>query len=163
MVQERLVVMLEPNNIYLGDCLDLMRELPDKSVDAVITDPPYASWDKGHIGMGYSWRRMHEWIAYCPMKAHKLRDMSMGDIIRCGGVQDKQHPTEKPVYAITPLIINSTDPDALILDPFLGSGTTAVACIRTGRRFLGFELDRGYFAIAQRRIRDEQAQYRMNI
>ena len=51
----------------------------------------------------------------------------------------------------------TTSPTDIILDPFLGSGTTAVAAIRTGRQFIGFEIDPHYCAIAERRIRDEQA------
>jgi DNA modification methylase len=53
----------------------------------------------------------------------------------------------------------TTQDDALILDPFLGSGTTGVACIRTGRRFIGIELDPGYFRIACDRIRREWETY----
>jgi len=48
-----------------------------------------------------------------------------------------------------------------ILDPFMGSGTTGVACVQTGRRFIGCEIDPTYFEIAKRRIADAQAQMRM--
>jgi len=48
--------------------------------------------------------------------------------------------------------------DITVLDPFMGSGTTGVACVRTGRRFIGIEIDPGYFAIAERRIREAQLQ-----
>jgi len=47
--------------------------------------------------------------------------------------------------------------DATILDPFMGSGTTGVACVQTGRNFIGIEIDPDYYAIAERRIRDAQA------
>ena len=49
----------------------------------------------------------------------------------------------------------------LVLDPFLGSGTTAVACVQTGRNFIGIEIDPGYCAIAEKRIREAQAQPRL--
>jgi tRNA/tmRNA/rRNA uracil-C5-methylase (TrmA/RlmC/RlmD family) len=50
------------------------------------------------------------------------------------------------------LVLDFTDPDEIILDPFAGSGTTGVACIQTGRRFLGFEINPEYVAIANDRI-----------
>jgi len=48
--------------------------------------------------------------------------------------------------------------DALILDPFMGSGTTGVACVQTGRKFIGVEIDEGYFDIAVKRIKEAQMQ-----
>ena len=48
--------------------------------------------------------------------------------------------------------------DGIILDPFMGSGTTGVACVQTGRNFIGIEIDPGYFEIAQRRIAEAQMQ-----
>ena len=121
-------------------------ELFDNSTRNVIV------WDKMSIGMGYSWRRMHEWIAYQPRPKHKLRSMALGDIIRCVGVEQKQHPTEKPFGVLRPLIQNSSDIGDSILDPFMGSGTTGVAAIRLGRRFVGIEINPAYFEIACRRI-----------
>jgi site-specific DNA-methyltransferase (adenine-specific) len=71
---------------------------------------------------------------------------------------EKQHPTQKPWELIAKCIEDSTEPDAVVLDTFMGSGTTAVACLRTGRNFIGFELDEGYHAIAQQRIAEAQAE-----
>lgn len=65
------------------------------------------------------------------------------------------HPTQKPVGMIT-WVMSQLPPDATtILDPFMGSGTTGVACVRTGRRFVGIEIDSKYFAIAVKRIEAE--------
>lgn len=64
------------------------------------------------------------------------------------------HPTQKPVALIEDLIQTYSEPGDVVLDTFMGSGTTAVACIRTGRDFIGFELNEGYHAIAQQRIWD---------
>jgi site-specific DNA-methyltransferase (adenine-specific) len=50
------------------------------------------------------------------------------------------------------IVTASTRPDAVVRDDFMGSGTTGVACVNTGRRFVGIELDPGYFEIAKRRI-----------
>lgn len=63
------------------------------------------------------------------------------------------HPTQKPVALFEYLIRTYTDPGGLVLDSCLGSGTTAIACLNAGRRFIGFELDQKFFDIAQRRIR----------
>ncbi len=65
---------------------------------------------------------------------------------------EKVHPTQKPVEIIQKMIEDSTEPGAVILDTFMGSGTTAVACIQTGRQYIGFELDEKYHTIAQTRI-----------
>lgn len=68
------------------------------------------------------------------------------------------HPTPKPVPIIQTLIENSTEPGALVLDPFMGSGTTAIAAIRSNRHYIGFELDEGYHQTCIERIKAEQAQ-----
>jgi len=64
--------------------------------------------------------------------------------------------TQKPVNLIKTLIEWLTNPGDTVLDPFLGSGTTAIGCIRTGRRCIGIEKDAGYFEIAKRRIYSER-------
>ena len=76
-------------------------------------------------------------------------------------VKDKRkwgHPTIKPLNIVQNLITNSTQEGGIVLDPFMGSGTTAVACIRTGRNFIGFELNKEYYDKACKRIKLEQAQ-----
>ena len=68
------------------------------------------------------------------------------------------HPTQKPVELIRYLIRTYTDPEQIILDNFIGSGTTAVAAMREKRHFVGFELNKDYYDKAVRRIKTEQAQ-----
>ena len=65
-----------------------------------------------------------------------------------------KHPTVKPLQIIRNFVVNSTEPDAVILDPFIGSGTTAVAALMEKRHFIGFETNKEYFDIAQQRIDD---------
>lgn len=62
------------------------------------------------------------------------------------------HPTQKPIYVMEWLIKRLSDEGDVILDPFMGSGSTGVACINTNRKFIGIELDENYFNIAQERI-----------
>jgi len=68
------------------------------------------------------------------------------------------HPTQKPVALYDYLIRTYTNAGDTVLDFTMGSGTTGVACVKTGRNFIGIELDPGYFAIAQRRIEEAQMQ-----
>jgi site-specific DNA-methyltransferase (adenine-specific)/modification methylase len=74
-----------------------------------------------------------------------------------------EHPTQKPSDLIMDLLAVHTQPGDTILDPFIGSGTTAVACIKTDRNFIGFEIDKGYYDIANKRIEAEQAQLRLEL
>lgn len=219
------------------DCLEGLKEIPDNSVDLVITDPPYFL-SMGHAGdrdnarkiMGTSNRTFNDlaiakpfyaqlfrefrrvlkedgsfyfftdWRGYAfyfpiinaelPVRnlivwdkksgpgsyysfaheliifgtaAPKLKNKGGTNVLRmaafCSGAKttngEKVHPTQKPVELIQKFIEDSTDPGAVVLDTFMGSGTTAVACMRTGRHFIGFELDEKYHAIALERIAQE--------
>ena len=66
--------------------------------------------------------------------------------------KDLIHPTQKPVAIIEYLIRTYSNEGDTILDNCMGSGTTAIACINTNRRYIGFEMDRGYYDLAQQRI-----------
>lgn len=62
------------------------------------------------------------------------------------------HPTQKPIKLMRRMVLGSTNEGDVVLDCFMGSGTTGIACKETGREFIGFELDERYFAIAKKRI-----------
>jgi site-specific DNA-methyltransferase (adenine-specific) len=66
--------------------------------------------------------------------------------------QDQVHPTQKPVELLEWLIKSYTNEGELVLDNCMGSGSTGVACLNTNRKFIGIELDEGYFNIAKKRI-----------
>jgi site-specific DNA-methyltransferase (adenine-specific) len=68
------------------------------------------------------------------------------------------HPTEKPVPLMAEIVALFTNPGDVVFDPFMGSGTTGVACARAGHRFIGCEIDQRYFEVAERRIRQALAQ-----
>lgn len=231
-------------NLQQGDCLDLMQHIPDASIDAIITDPPYdvtaCKWDvvvpmdamweafkrvikpNGAIvifGMqpftsrlvlsnpkwfkyDWCWRKLgitghlnakkqplrdkedilvfySQQCTYNPQmetgKPYKARGTA-SDKGRCYGnygptrndnhgtryprqtitfsnsVKTGVHPTQKPLDLLEYLVKTYTNPGETVLDPFMGSGTTGVACVNTGRNFIGFELDENYFEIATRRI-----------
>ena len=102
-------------------------------------------WDKGqpeHFSLSmceYAWTNLNK-----PAKLFKHRVVSY----------KKYHPTQKPIELMQWCIKFSEMPHS-VFDPFMGSGTTGVACVRLGRRFIGIELEPKYYAIAKRRIQDE--------
>lgn len=67
----------------------------------------------------------------------------------------RYHPCQKNINLIKELILRHSNPNNLILDPFMGSGTTGVACVHTNRNFIGIELDDKYFNVAKERIEKE--------
>ena len=71
------------------------------------------------------------------------------------------HPTEKPASLMRELLLDFTNPGQTILDPFMGSGTTGVAALQLGRKFIGIELDESYFDIACKRIEEAWKQPRL--
>jgi DNA modification methylase len=197
--------------LHLGDCLEYMRTMQDKSVDAVITDPPYGIADVWKGGASHGWgvaslatQKRNEWDVK-PDKAVFQEILRIAEkVVIWGGNYfelptsrgwlvwskpernftlseaelawtnipmpvrvfdfrrsdpDREHPTQKPVEVMKfSLEKAKLTEGATVFDPFMGSGTTGVACVQTGRNFIGCEIDPAYFAIAERRIRDAQAQ-----
>ena len=70
------------------------------------------------------------------------------------------HPTVKPLDIIRNLVVNSSQEGDVVLDPYMGSGTTAAACALTGRRYLGFEIDPLYCKTIDRRLKSINAKTR---
>ena len=68
------------------------------------------------------------------------------------------HESQKPLRLMMELLEQFTERGDTILDPFMGSGTTGVACVKTGRNFIGIEIDESYYAIAEKRIKEAQMQ-----
>ena len=209
------------DKIICGDCLEVMKEIPDKAVDLVLTDPPYGiKRDKGFGGAGGfngkkpiarrqyndNWDKERP-SEFCfkeilrigknilifggnyfadilPQSKHwvvwdKLNTMpTFGDCeliwtnakrnsvkkitYQYNGLFGKEkrryHPTQKPVGLIKKLLEIYSKEGDLIFDPFLGSGTTAVACLELNRHFIGIELSPEYCEIAKKRIKEIQPQ-----
>lgn len=72
--------------------------------------------------------------------------------------ESKEHPSAKPVSLMGYLLNKLTPEGATVLDPFMGSGTTGIACIRTGRKFIGIEISEDYFNVARKRLEAELSQ-----
>lgn len=208
--------------IKQGDCLELMQEIADSSVDMIATDPPYCVgassngikssfadlnmlrpfweqcfsewlrvlkdgshvytctdwrtypflypimlkyfavrnlivWDIEWMKAGNYYRPRHELIMFATKgKSNCVVPRTEADVwqIRCVNYtnSNKRHQSEKPVELMERMILNSSQEGDIVLDPFLGSGTTAVAAITLSREAIGFELDEKYFTVAQKRI-----------
>ncbi len=76
-------------------------------------------------------------------------------------VSDKIHPTQKPTDLIREILLVSSNKQDLILDPFMGSGTTAIACIKEERNFIGSEISKEFYELANKRIEYETAQTKL--
>lgn len=235
--------------LYQGDCLELMKDIPDGSVDMVLADPPYSSgglfagdrkkstrekycsddyngaarfqdfsgdnmdqrsftefmrmvlnkcrqkskpesicavfvdwrniaamidalqaagwvyrgivvWDKGNSrAIPNRFRNDCEYVTWGTNGPRKTEYIN-GTFIGAGcyhipgvSTKKKNHQTEKPVELLKKLLAICPS-GGVILDPFMGSGSTGVACVNTGRTFIGMELDPGYFETAKRRIEE---------
>lgn len=219
---------MELDAIYNVDCIEGMRDIPDESIDLIVTDPPYLIgycrhdkdsrfskpiknddnpdlvakyikecyrilkkntacymftnyktvdwfkvelekagfnlkniiiWDKERNGMGdlaTTFGYSYEILFFVTKGQPKIRGKRIPDVWRFPRVSSKKqlHQNQKPVELIRQCIEKSSDPGALVLDGFMGSGTTAIACLETGRHYIGYELDPEYFKVAQNRILD---------
>ena len=208
-----------------GDCLELMKDIPDKSIDLIIIDPPYSTptitgfgrkqvknvadlsiqetymkclkeeferilkdnspifvfcddkyypsiyrafynwqsvqmivWDKGKIGMGKPFRKRHELIVYANRETidyNRTENITHYPTVLNYKVvteKEKVHPAQKPIKLLEDLILGFSNENDTVLDCFMGSGSTGVACVNTNRNFIGIELDEKYFNIAKERI-----------
>jgi DNA modification methylase len=151
-VRDRALVIIECPALVFGSW---KRAIPANAHALLI-------WDKGDAaGMGdlsTPWKPNHENIYVLGRGFIGKRDTS---VLRHTNItwesHGRQHPHAKPVSLMLDLL-RKCPKDWMALDPFMGSGTTGVACVREGRRFIGIELDPDYFDIAVKRIRDAYAQ-----
>lgn len=116
-------------------------------------------WDKSARGNGMGWRyrRNYEFVMVSHRKGGRLLwaddAMAVPNVLRHMPVIDRCHPNEKPVGMIRDFIQWHTQKTHTVLDPFMGSGSTMVACIHEGRHGIGIEMDRRHFETAVRQVR----------
>jgi len=204
----------EAGVIYCADCLEVLKYIPDKAVDLVLTDPPYGIGESNEKNMSrgglatptdyghYEWdsstasdvhiaevlRTSKEQIVFggnyynLPPSSCWLiwdKDNGANDFADCelawtslskavrlkrykwaGMLQERmgkhkevrRHPTQKPTEVMSWAIQQTPESCNIILDPFLGSGTTAVAAKQLGRKFIGIEIEEKYCKIAVQRL-----------
>lgn len=116
-------------------------------------------WDKKIHGMGdlkTTYGSRYESILFSSSKDFRFINKRPTDIIECCRVSATSliHPNEKPVPLIETLINQCVGTNGTVLDLFMGSGTTGVACKKLKRNFIGIELDKKYFDIAEKRINE---------
>jgi len=122
-------------------------------------------WVKDNKIMGQSYMSQFEYIIFLRKGRHKkINNCGESDVLTFPNKKLKDengktiHDTEKPVGLMKVLIDNSSQPYDLVLDPFMGIGSTGVACINTNRNYIGFELDKHYCDIANERIQKALAE-----
>lgn len=139
-------------------------------MDEIFNFKQMVIWDKGPMGMGWHYRRSYETVlvgekngAACRWydKTNKVENIIRPHKFKKIIPSPDQHPTEKPIGLSKHFIQLHTKLDDLVIDPFMGSGTTGVAAVQLGRQFIGIEIDEKYYQIAEKRIREAQMQLRL--
>ena len=121
-------------------------------------------WEKNNTGMGDlfgDYAPKYEMIIYCSNGSKKLNNGRDSNIIKAKRTQNELHPTEKPVNLMEYLIEKSTKENDLVLDCFMGSGATAVACHNTKRRFIGCEIEEIHFNTTVKRLNNHIGQQKL--
>lgn len=118
-------------------------------------------WDKGNKIMGQFYMNQFEYILFLRKGAgKKINNCGASDLISIPNKKTKDetgkniHDTEKPVDLCKILIENSSNPNEIVFDPFMGVGSCGIAAEQLGRKFIGIELDSNYYEIAKSRIKN---------
>lgn len=118
-------------------------------------------WDKGNWTSGDlrgDYGNQCELILFAHKGRHLLKNGRPSNLWKIPRERAGEHPTPKPVALMRNCILNSSERGDWILDPFMGSGTTGVAAVQSGRKFVGIEIEERYFDIACRRIEETEKQ-----
>lgn len=132
----------------------------------VIDDSPFhfvknLIWMKDNKVMGTCYMSQYEYIIMLRKGNRAVNDCGVSDVLQYANKKDKKldggniHDSQKPVDLFRMLIRQSSNEGDVVFDPFMGSGTTALACIKEGRRYIGCEIDEEYHNVCMRRIKEE--------
>ncbi len=116
-------------------------------------------WEKNNTSMGdltADYAPKYEMVIFCHKGRRELTGKRHANIFKFARTGNEFHPTQKPVKLMEFLIGNSTTQNEIVFDPFMGSGTTGIACKNLNRDFIGIELEEKYFKTAENRIKNEQ-------
>lgn len=111
-------------------------------------------WDKGSMGLGLGFRTQHELILHFTTGSPEYHNRGTANVLRCERVDStsRLHQTEKPQRLLARLVQVTSPEGGLVLDPFMGSGTTLRAAKDLGRRAIGIEIEEKYCEIAAKRL-----------
>lgn len=110
-------------------------------------------WDKMNIGMGHYFRRRHEFILFATKGDRKLNSRNIPDVWRVKRIVKSGYPTQKPIELFDYMMQASAEPGFLICDPFVGSGSSAIAALRNNCRFIGSDISVRACRIAESRVK----------
>ena len=131
-----------------------MKELQTEAEKVGFAYQQLIVWDKGNVTPNRYYLNVYELVLMLRKgKARNINNMGEKNIQRFKNIiGNKTHPTEKPVELNKVFIANSSNENETVLDPFMGSGSCGVAAKELNRNFIGIEIDKKYFDIAQERI-----------
>lgn len=109
-------------------------------------------WDKKRIGMGYHYRSRYEFILFFEKGKRRLADLSIADVLEAPRIVGG-FPAEKPASLSEVFVRQSSAPDDVVVDPFMGSASVGVAALRHGRRFWGCDIGKTALTVASERLR----------
>ena len=142
------------NHINLIDMLNTFTDIGFHFIKSLI-------WNKGNKIMGQYYMSQYEYILFFRKgKGKKINNCGTSDILSIPNKKTKDkdgkniHDTEKPIELMEVLVNNSSQENELVLDPFMGVGSTGLACIKNNRNFIGIEIDENYFNIAKSRLEE---------
>ena len=144
-------IYIMTNHINLHEYLDKIKNTGFHFIKSLI-------WNKGNKIMSPYYMSQFEYILFCRKgSAKKINNCGTSDIINIPNKKEKKdgknlHDTEKPIELMRILIENSTNENDVVLDPFMGIGSTIIASKYSNRKFIGIEIDNEYFKIAKNRI-----------
>jgi len=112
------------------------------------------TWDKVNIGMGHYFRRRHEYIIFATNgNTRKIRNRKFPDVWRFKRVHNSAYPTQKPVEVFQTMIYASSEEGFTVCDPFLGSGSSAIAAIKNNCHFIGCDISDRSIEVSTNRIK----------
>lgn len=155
-----------PNKIYFDEILRISKYQiifgGNYFTDKLPINKCWICWDKG-IPKGYTKSQIE--LAWTNLTTYaRIYKVLWNGMIRKNEFDEKtrKHPTQKPLNLFKSIINDFTNKDELICDPYIGSGTTAIACEQLNRRWIGIEINKEYCDIAVDRIKKETAQLKLS-
>ena len=109
------------------------------------------TWDKIAIGMGHYFRRRHEYVLFATKGQRKLSRRDIPDVWRFRRIHRAAYPTQKPVEVFAAMLCGSVEPGFVVCDPFVGSGSAAIAALKQGCSFIGADVSEQAIAMARER------------